>query len=64
MQRHRLPSSAGYGHRVGKNIAYAYADPSSAATGTALNVGILGKKYDAVVVDPILYDPNNNLVRS
>ncbi len=57
-------TSAGYGHRVRKNIAYAYVDTEHAVTGTALRVGILGERYNAVVVDPILYDPGNSLVRS
>ena len=57
-------TSAGYGHRVAKNIAYAYVNPAAAALGTRLSLGILGDKYDAVVVDPILYDPENQRVRS
>ena len=57
-------TSAGYGHRVGRNIAYAYVDPDSAGVGTRLGVGILGERYDAVVVEPILYDPENRLPRS
>ncbi len=57
-------TSGGYGFRVKRNIAYAFVDPDQAKTGTALTVGILGEKYAAIVVDPILYDPENNLVRS
>jgi len=57
-------TSGGYGHRVEKNIAYAYVDPGQATIGTALSIGILGDSYDAVVVAPILYDPANELPRS
>ncbi len=57
-------TSAGYGHRVAKNIAYAYVNPDQAEIGTRLSLGILGEKYDAIVVEPILYDPENQLVRS
>jgi len=57
-------TSGGYGFRVQKNIGYAFVDPDQAETGTALTVGILGEKYASIVVDPILYDPENNLVRS
>jgi len=57
-------TSAGYGHRVAKNIAYAYVDPDQAEIDTRLSVGILGEKYDAIVVEPILYDPGNQLVRT
>ena len=57
-------TSAGYGHRVQKNIAYAYVDPAQASIGTRLSLGILGENYDAQVIDPILYDPDNQLVRA
>jgi dimethylglycine dehydrogenase len=57
-------TSGGYGHRVEKNIAFAYVDPGQATIGTALSIGILGDSYDAVVVAPILYDPANELPRS
>ena len=57
-------TSAGYGHRVAKNIAYAYVNPDQAEIGTRLSIGILGEKYDAIVVEPILYDPENQLVRT
>jgi dimethylglycine dehydrogenase len=57
-------TSAGYGHRVQKNIAYAYVNPDMAKVGTGLKLGILGDKYAAVVTDPILYDPENHRVRA
>ena len=57
-------TSAGFGHRVGKNIAYAYVEPGSAAIGTSLALGILGERYGAEVVEPILYDPDNRIPRS
>jgi len=57
-------TSAGYGHRVGKNIAYAYVDPDSAGIGTQLHVGILGEHYPAEVAEPVLYDRDNRLPRS
>ena len=57
-------TSAGYGHRVGKNIAYAYVDPACSAIGTRLAVGILGERYSAEVVEGLLYDPDNRIPRS
>ncbi len=53
-------TSAGFGHRVGRNIAYAYIDPDRAAIGSRLEVGILGERYAAEVVEPALYDPANS----
>lgn len=52
-------TSAGYGHRVQKNLAYAYLAPACAASGTSLEVGILGARYAATVVAQCLYDPQN-----
>ena len=51
-------------NRVGENLAYAYIEPGSAAIGTAVEIGILGERYAAVVVEPIRYDPDNRLPRS
>ena len=57
-------TSAGYGHRTERNIAYAYVDPGYSAIGTPLAVGILGERYSAEVVEAILYDPDNRIPRS
>ncbi len=57
-------TSGGYGHRVGKNIAYAYLEPACAAVGSALEIGILGERYPAQVVEPVLYDPGHSRLRS
>ena len=56
-------TSAGFGYRVNLNIAYAFVDPDRAATGTELEVGILGDRYPARVVNPALYDPDHLRVR-
>ncbi len=57
-------TSGGYGHRVQKNIAYAFVDPQQAQVGSELEIGILGERYSARVVEPCLYDPENRLPRS
>jgi dimethylglycine dehydrogenase len=57
-------SSGGFGHRVDKNIAFAFVNPDCAAIGTPLSIEILGQHYAAVVTEPCLYDPDNKLVRS
>jgi dimethylglycine dehydrogenase len=57
-------TSGGYGHRVARNIAYAYVDPGQAEPGNRLEIGILGERYAATVVEPVLYDPDNRLPRS
>ena len=57
-------TSGGYGHRVGENIAYAYVAPERAAVGTRLEVGILGERFSAEVVQPVRYDIEFSRVRS
>ena len=57
-------TSGGYGFRVEKNIAYAFVDPGQAETGNLMSVGILGEKYPAIVVNPVMYDPANEKPRS
>ncbi|MDP6164741.1 MAG: FAD-dependent oxidoreductase [Gammaproteobacteria bacterium] len=57
-------TSAGYGHRTGKNLAYAYVDPQVAVQGQKLQCQVIGESYTSVVVPKGLYDPSNILVRS
>lgn len=57
-------SSAGYGHRVNKNLAYAFVEPTFAALTTNLEVGILGQRYAARVTEDCLYDPENKKVKA
>jgi len=57
-------TSAGYGHRVNQNIAFAYIEPEVAVPGQKLQIGILGERYDAEVTPRCLYDPENKLVKS
>ncbi len=57
-------TSGAYGHRVSKNIAYAFVAPELSEVGTELKIEILGQMYPAVVTETCLYDPKNELVRS
>ena len=56
-------TSADWGHRVGKNLAYAFVDPDCAGHGTQLKVDVLGLPEDATVIPPCPYDPENKLLR-
>lgn len=56
-------TSGAYGHRVNKNIAYAFVEPQLSEVGTEVKVEILGNMYPAVVTEGCLYDPKNELVR-
>ena len=56
-------TSAGWGYRVGKNIAMGFVDAAFTEPGCRLQVEIIGKAVDACVVDPCLYDADYKLVR-
>jgi len=57
-------TSGAFGHRIQKNIAYAFVDPKVSTIGTELSIQILGQHYPAIVSETCLYDPENQLVRS
>lgn len=58
-----MTSSGGFGHRVGKSIAFGYVPPQLAAPGTRLEVEVLGDKRQATVADMPLYDPKNERMK-
>ena len=53
-------TSSGWGHRVEKNLAYAFVEPEVEAE---LSVLMLGSEVPATVCDMGLYDVGNQLVR-
>ena len=57
-------TSAGWGHRVAKNLAMGFVAPDNAALGSTFSVEILGRTFPAEVCAPCLYDPENLRVRS
>ncbi len=56
-------TSGGYGHRVRRSLALAYLPVEHAATGTRLEVDLLGSPRIATVVDRPVYDPTGERVR-
>lgn len=57
-------TSGGFGHRVNKNIAYAFVSPQLAKESTELSIVMLGNRFSATVCSTCLYDPANSLVRA
>jgi glycine cleavage system aminomethyltransferase T/glycine/D-amino acid oxidase-like deaminating enzyme len=55
-------TSGGYGHRVGRSIAYAYL-PAALAPGDRVEVAVFGRWIGAQVAREPLYDPGNDRVR-
>ena len=56
-------TSGDWGHRTGKNIAYAFVTPDQATSGTVLEIDVLGERVSASVCDKTIYDPNMSCVR-
>ncbi len=57
-------TSGDWGHRVHKNLAYAFVDPDQAATSSNLLIDILGTLTPATVIPPAPYDPDMTLPRA
>ncbi len=56
--------AGGYGHTVEQSLALAYLPVEHAADGTVLEIEILGDRRPARVVEPPLYDPAGERLRS
>ncbi|MDH5453838.1 MAG: FAD-dependent oxidoreductase, partial [Paracoccaceae bacterium] len=56
-------TSAGWGHRTGKNIAMGFIDPAFGTIGRQLQVEVIGVPVPALIVPDCLYDPAGNNLR-
>ena len=56
-------TSGGYGHRVGKNLAYAFVDPSFADDGNEMLLDLCGALIPASVIPQSPYDPEFKRMR-
>ena len=54
----------GYGWRLGKSLALAMVRPDCSATGTALEIKLLGKLHRATVIEESPFDPDNGALRA
>ena len=59
-----VTTSGGYGHTVGKSLAFAYVEPGFAAPNSTFDIEILSKHYRAKVLPEPVYDPKNVRLRS
>lgn len=57
-------TSGGFGHAVGKNLAFAYVEPEFADGAAALEIEMLGERYSATVLKAPSYDPMNERLRA
>ena len=53
-----------YGFRIDKSIALAMVKPDLANVGEKLKVDILGKMYEATILEESPYDSENKLLRA
>lgn len=59
-----VATSGGYGHTVGQSLAFAYVDVAFTAADTVLNVEILGKMCQAIVLEDPIWDPASERSRA
>ncbi|MCH2249716.1 MAG: FAD-dependent oxidoreductase [Cognatishimia sp.] len=57
-------TSGDWGHRVGKNLAYAFVDPAFASEGSQMELDLLGQLVSAEVIAPVQYDPDHSRMRA
>ena len=57
-------TSAGWGHRVGKNLAMGFIEPGYSKIGSTFEVEIVGRTFTAEACTGCLYDPEYTRVRS
>ncbi len=57
-------TSGGYGHRTGKNIAFAYVKTGISTADAKFEVSILGERYAGIVAPRCIFDPKHEKVRS
>jgi dimethylglycine dehydrogenase len=59
-----VSTSGGYGHAVGKTLAFAYVEPGLAAPGSRVEIEILGERRKAEVLGEPAYDPMNERLKA
>ena len=57
-------TSGDWGHRVGRNLAYAFVEPGFAAPGSGMKLDLCGDLIEATVIEPSPYDPDHSRMRS
>jgi dimethylglycine dehydrogenase len=59
-----LTTSGGFGHAVGKSLAFAYVDPSLTAVGTEFEIMIFTESRKARIIAESAYDPQNTRLKA
>jgi len=59
-----LTTSGGFGHAVGKSLAFAYVDPKLTAVGTEFDVMVFTEKRKARIIAESIWDPKNERLKA
>ncbi|MDE2446131.1 MAG: GcvT family protein [Alphaproteobacteria bacterium] len=59
-----VTTSGGFGHAVGKSLAFAYVDPKLTALGTEFEVMVFGEKRAARIIAESAWDPTNDRLKA
>ena len=54
-------TSGDWGHRVGKNLAYAFIEVENSSVGAAVEIDMAGETATATIIEPSPYDPSASL---
>ena len=57
-------TSGDWGHRLGKNLAYAFVDVDASGPGHAVEIDMCGTLVSARVTDEAVYDPTFSKLRT
>jgi len=59
-----LTTSGGFGHAVGKSLAFAYVDPKLTTVGTEFDVMVFTEKRKARIIAESIWDPKNERLKA
>ncbi len=59
-----VTTTGGYGHTVGKSLAFAYVNPELSTPDTAFDIEILSQRCPAKILSEPAYDPRNERLRA
>jgi dimethylglycine dehydrogenase len=57
-------TSGAYGYSIGKSLAVACVDADKAAPGAQMQIQMLGKRHQAIVIPDSPWDPENARLRA
>jgi len=59
-----ITTSGAWGHTVERSLCFAYVDPAFQEPGSTFEIGLLGERRIATVLDGPAYDPANERLRA